>query len=62
MILGGPYATFAYEKAHNYADSVAIGEAEGLWEQLLADFERGHLQSYYQRTDMIEFRTSVKPR
>ncbi len=35
------------EEALDYADAVVVGEAEGLWPQVLADFERGRLQRVY---------------
>ncbi len=62
VILGGPYITFAPEEADNKADSIVIGEAEGMWEQCLADFEKGNLKKIYKRDQVIEFKTNVTPR
>jgi radical SAM superfamily enzyme YgiQ (UPF0313 family) len=50
VVMGGVHATLCPEDAALYADAVVIGEAEDLWEQVLADAERGALQTYYQAT------------
>lgn len=40
VIMGGIHATALPEEVSQYADSVFIGEAEGLWEQVVLDFEK----------------------
>ncbi|MGB9887251.1 MAG: B12-binding domain-containing radical SAM protein [Moorellales bacterium] len=47
VVLGGSHPTALPEEAIQHADSVVIGEAEGLWEQLLEDLERGRLKPFY---------------
>jgi radical SAM superfamily enzyme YgiQ (UPF0313 family) len=47
VVLGGPHATLLPEESAQYADTVFVGEAEGLWQQFLADFERGRAQKVY---------------
>lgn len=47
VVMGGFHATLCPEEVAQYAEAVVIGEAEGLWEQVLADAERGPLQTYY---------------
>ncbi|MBN2612479.1 MAG: B12-binding domain-containing radical SAM protein [Bacteroidales bacterium] len=47
VILGGVHPTILPDEAIQHADSVVIGEAEGVWEQLLHDFEFGILQKRY---------------
>ncbi len=47
VILGGVHPTILPEEALCYADSVVIGEAEGVWERLLDDFQKGNLQKTY---------------
>jgi radical SAM superfamily enzyme YgiQ (UPF0313 family) len=48
VVMGGFHAALCPQEVARYADAVVIGEAEGLWEQVLADAERGALATYYQ--------------
>lgn len=48
VVLGGWHATALPEEAKSHADAVVIGEAEGVWGDVLADAERRELKSYYQ--------------
>lgn len=47
VVLGGVHPTTMPEEALRHADAVVRGEAEGVWEQLLSDFEAGRLQRQY---------------
>ena len=47
VVLGGVHPTLLPEEALQYADSVVIGEAEGVWETLLDDFRHGRLARRY---------------
>jgi len=47
VVMGGFHAALCPEEVAEYADAVVIGEAEALWEQVLADAERGALATYY---------------
>jgi radical SAM superfamily enzyme YgiQ (UPF0313 family) len=47
VVMGGFHATLVSEEVSEYAESVVIGEAEGLWPQVIADFRRGRLQRVY---------------
>jgi radical SAM superfamily enzyme YgiQ (UPF0313 family) len=47
VVLGGPWASLAPDDAADHADAVVVGEAEGVWEQLLADAAAGRLQRRY---------------
>ncbi|MCR4419741.1 MAG: radical SAM protein [Clostridia bacterium] len=49
VVLGGSHPTALPEEAAQHADSVVIGEAEGLWEELLQDAGRGRLRRFYRR-------------
>jgi len=49
VVLGGPHATLVPQEAAQHADVLFIGEAEGLWEQFLIDFETGQAQKIYQQ-------------
>ncbi len=46
-VMGGVHAAMMPEEAQQYMDSVVIGEAEGVWPKLIADFEAGKLQRTY---------------
>lgn len=48
VVIGGMHASALPAEAGAHADAVVVGEAEGQWQQLIADFERGSLQSLYQ--------------
>src|ERR1043165_7086259 len=41
VVIGGLHASFAPAEAKEHADSVCIGEGEGLWPQIVADFSAG---------------------
>ncbi|MFH0702549.1 MAG: radical SAM protein [bacterium] len=47
-IIGGMHASLLPDEAQNYADSIFIGEAEGLWTEVLHDFNQGNLKPRYQ--------------
>jgi len=48
VILGGIHASYLPDEALDYVDSVVIGEAEGVWAQVIRDFEAGNLKQRYQ--------------
>ena len=47
VIMGGMHASSLPEEALGHADSVVVGEAEGLWPKVLQDLENGQLQPIY---------------
>lgn len=47
VVLGGIHASMLPEEACRHADSVVIGEAEGIWGELLEDFRNGRLKPIY---------------
>lgn len=47
VILGGVHPTLLPDEASPYADSVVIGEAEGVWAKLLEDHQKGCLKKTY---------------
>jgi radical SAM superfamily enzyme YgiQ (UPF0313 family) len=51
VVLGGLSATTLPEDAAKHADAIVIGEAEGVWPQLLADFQRGAMKKVYRRSE-----------
>jgi radical SAM superfamily enzyme YgiQ (UPF0313 family) len=46
-IMGGIHVSMLPEEAGNYADSIFIGEAEKIWNTVLADLERNELKQRY---------------
>ena len=47
VVLGGTHPTLMPHEVIKHADSVCIGEAEGSWGEILADFKRGKLKRFY---------------
>lgn len=62
VILGGIHASMVPEEALDYATSVVIGEAENLWEQVIADFVNGQLKCIYKNTSFPTLQKMVIPR
>lgn len=48
LVMGGYHPTFLPREALAHADAIVVGDAEGAWEQLLADAEAGRLRRVYQ--------------
>jgi radical SAM superfamily enzyme YgiQ (UPF0313 family) len=48
VVMGGFHPTLVPEEVEQYADSVLLGEAEGLWPELLRDAASGCLKKRYQ--------------
>jgi radical SAM superfamily enzyme YgiQ (UPF0313 family) len=53
VVMGGPHVTLLPAEAGQYADVIFIGEAEGLWEGFLRDFEVGAYRRVYQQADKV---------
>jgi len=49
VVMGGVHPTLLPNEALRHADSVVIGEAEGVWRDLIKDAEKGRLQSTYHK-------------
>ena len=47
VVMGGYHPTFLPDEALQHADAVVIGDAEGVWERLLADLRAGRLARRY---------------
>ena len=50
VVMGGFHPTLVPDEVAEYADSVVIGEAEGLWPEVVEDFRGGRLQPVYRRS------------
>ena len=48
VVLGGPHVTLCPDEAADHADAIFVGEAEGLWEEFLKNWETGSNQPIYQ--------------
>lgn len=46
-VMGGIHVSMLPEEALKYCDTVVIGEAEGVWQKVLEDFETGNLKKRY---------------
>jgi radical SAM superfamily enzyme YgiQ (UPF0313 family) len=46
-VMGGIHASMWTAEVAEYVDTVFIGEAEGAWPQLIADFESGNIKKQY---------------
>ncbi len=47
VVLGGVHPTLCPEEAARHADAIVVGEAEGVWGQVVADASAGRLQGMY---------------
>lgn len=63
-VMGGPHATVMAKEVAEYVDTVVVGEAEGAWEQFLADFQSGIPRRFYYNDslDKIVLAESPVPR
>lgn len=62
VILGGYMASIMPKEAKKYCDSVVIGDAELVWEELLNDFKLGKLKPFYQKSFTSKEYSTPKPR
>ena len=62
VIFGGAYASFMTDEALEHCDAVVVGEAEGLWEKCLDDFEKGDLQQIYRSDEATSYLKNKIPR
>lgn len=60
VVLGGPHVTLLPDEAAQHADVIFVGEAEGLWQQFLTDFEAGRHQTCY-RCEVVPDLAGVPP-
>jgi radical SAM superfamily enzyme YgiQ (UPF0313 family) len=56
VIMGGIHASLQTEEAIKYVDSIVVGEAEGVWKQIIKDFESNDLKKIYksEKKDLAE--------
>jgi radical SAM superfamily enzyme YgiQ (UPF0313 family) len=51
VILGGSHPSALPEEASQHADAVVIGEAEGIWPNVVKDFKANALQKIYRQSE-----------
>lgn len=57
VIMGGYHPTFLPDEALHFADAVVLGDAEGVWGQILHDLQSGTLQPRYQSAALPALQT-----
>ena len=62
VILGGPHTFFHAEEAGEHCDAVCVGEAEGVWAQVLEDALHGRLSRSYRAELLPELAGLPLPR
>ncbi len=62
VIMGGMHPTVLPQEVKQHADSVVIGEADYLWEQILDDCQSNNLQDFYEDTSFRDFEKLVIPK
>ena len=62
VVLGGIHPSLLPEEAKEHADSVFIGEAEGMFEEVLRDVEAGELKPYYKNREWPDLKQMPLPR
>jgi radical SAM superfamily enzyme YgiQ (UPF0313 family) len=62
VVLGGVHPSLLPDEAKEHADSVFIGEAEGMLEKLIEDLEGGELKPFYKNREWSDLRGMPLPR
>ena len=61
VIMGGMHPTVLPQEAKQHADSVVVGEADNIWEQILDDCENNALKDFYQDESFPDLQRLVIP-
>jgi radical SAM superfamily enzyme YgiQ (UPF0313 family) len=62
LMIGRPHATLLAQEVAQHADAAVAGEAELVWPELLADFERGELKRIYRSCALTDLKQMPAPR
>jgi radical SAM superfamily enzyme YgiQ (UPF0313 family) len=62
VVLGGIHPSIMPEEAGKHADAVVIGEAEGVWATVIADFQAKHLKKTYKALERPVLTGLPRPR
>ncbi|MBU0467910.1 MAG: cobalamin-dependent protein, partial [Candidatus Omnitrophica bacterium] len=60
VVMGGAHVTFMSDEALEYCDSVVIGEAVGVWEEVIEDYEKNTLKKKYYGMGYLDYPESVQ--
>jgi radical SAM superfamily enzyme YgiQ (UPF0313 family) len=60
--MGGIHVSMMPDEALSYADSVVLGEVEGIWKQVITDFENGQLSPLYTGSQIDLKQFGILPR
>jgi len=62
VVMGGVHASILPHEALEHVDAVVIGEAEGIWLQLINDLRRGRLEKIYRANGWVKGENIPVPR
>jgi len=62
VVMGGIHVSSLPDEALQHCDSVVIGEAEGIWDQVVQDFRCGRLTRRYRNGNFVDLRGLPLPR
>lgn len=62
VVMGGIHASYMPEEALRFVDTVVSGEAEGVWPQVLADFESARMKRLYKVEELPDITSLKMPR
>ncbi len=62
VIMGGIHVSLNPDEAEQHADAILIGEAEGIWPNILADVRANRLKKRYQLAEYPDMSSPVLPR
>lgn len=62
VVIGGIHASVAPDEAKAHADSVVIGEAEGVWGDVLKDLKKSGLKPFYKSVRPVDMTRVPLPR
>ena len=61
VVMGGFHPTLCPDEVAEYADSVVVGEAEGIWPRLIDDFRHGRMEPMYRAERPAVTRGGLRP-
>ncbi|MCX5868312.1 MAG: radical SAM protein [Proteobacteria bacterium] len=62
VVIGGIHATMFPEEVKANCDTVVVGEAEGVWTQLIRDFQKHQLKPFYKADRLHDLKNIPPPR
>ena len=62
VVIGGIHASMLPDEALRYADAVVVGEGEGVWKEVIKDFEHNRLRRKYFGPRLDLSQNQIRPR